>query len=56
MFSSFTAALVLILYFSKLWGFILYGFLEENSLCLLSLVFIDVHVILLVKYPKTMLA
>ena len=30
----------------KLWGFILYGFPEENSLCLLSLVFIVVHVIL----------
>ena len=32
--------------------FILYGFLEENSLCLLSLLFIVVHVILLVKDPK----
>ena len=27
-------------------GFLLYGFPEENSLCLLSLVFIAVHVIL----------
>ena len=27
-------------------GFLLYGFLEENSLCLLSLVIIGVHVIL----------
>ena len=32
--------------FSPLW------FLEENSLCLLSLVFIVVHVILSVKDPK----
>ena len=48
--------LVLILYLRKLWGFLLYGFLEENSLCLLSLVlclcFIAVHVILSVKDPK----
>ena len=37
-------------------GFLLYGFPEENSLCLLSLVlclcFIPVHVILSVKDPK----
>ena len=37
-------------------GFLLYGFPEENYLCLLYLVlclcFIDVHVILLVKDPK----
>ena len=38
--------LVLILYMRKLWGFLLYGFLEENSLFLLSLVIIVVHVIL----------
>ena len=54
-FSSFTV-LVLILSLKKLQGFLLYGFPEENSLCLLSLVmclcFIVVHVILLVKDPK----
>ena len=48
--------LVLILSLRKLRGFLLCGFLEENSLCLLSLVlclcFIAVHVILLVKDPK----
>ena len=44
--------LVLILYLRKLWGFLLYGFPEENSLCLLSLVFFVVHVILSVKDPK----
>ena len=38
--------LVLILSLRKLRGFLLYGFPEENSLCLLSLVFIAVHVIL----------
>ena len=38
--------LVLILSLRKLWGFLLYGFLEEKSLCLLSLVIIAVHVIL----------
>ena len=48
--------LVLILSLRKLWGFLLYGFLEENSLCLLSLLFIAVHVSLLVKYPKIMIA
>ena len=48
--------LVLILSLRKLRGFLLYGFLEENSLCLLSLVFIVVHVILSVKDPKIMLA
>ena len=36
-------------------GFLLYGFPKENSLCLLSLMFIVVHVILSVKYPKIML-
>ena len=43
--------LVLILSLRKLRGFLLYGFPEENSLCLLSLVFIAVHVILSVKDP-----
>ena len=43
---------VLILSLRKLWGFLLYSFPEENSLCLLSLVFITVHVILSVKDPK----
>ena len=42
----FLLPLLLILSLRKLWGFLLYGFLMENSLCLLSLVFIDVHVIL----------
>ena len=48
--------LLLILSLRKLRGFILYGFLKENYLCLLApvlcLFFIDVLVILLVKYPK----
>ena len=48
--------LVLILSLRKLHGFLLYGFLEENYLCLLSLVlclcFIAVLVILSVKDPK----
>ena len=48
--------LVRILSPKKLWGFLLYGFPEENSLCLLSLVFIAMHVILSVKDPKIMLA
>ena len=48
--------LVLILPLRKLRGFPLYGFPKENSLCLLSLVFIVVHVILSVKDPKIMLA
>ena len=48
--------LVLILSLGKLRGFLLYGFPEENYLCLLSLVFIDVHVILSVKDHKIMLA
>ena len=38
--------LVLILSLRKLRGFLLYGFPEKNSLCLLSLVIIVVHVIL----------
>ena len=38
--------LVLILYLRKLLVFLLYGFPEENSLCLLSLVIFVVHVIL----------
>ena len=44
--------LVLILSLRKLRGFLLYGFPEENYFCLLSLVFIVVHVILSVKDPK----
>ena len=36
---------VLILSLRKLRGFLLYGFLEGNSFCLLSLVIIVVHVI-----------
>ena len=38
--------------FSPLW----FGFPKENYLCLLSLVFIVMYVILLVKYNKIMLA
>ena len=38
--------LVLILSPRKLRGFLLYGFPEENSLCLLSLVIFAVHVII----------
>ena len=45
--------LVLILSLRKLQGFLLYGFPEENSLCLLSLVFIAVHVILLDKILRS---
>ena len=41
--------LVLILSLRKLQGFVLYGFLEKNYLCLLSLMLIVVHVILLDK-------
>ena len=48
--------LVLILSLRKLQGFHLYGFPKENSLCLLSLVCISMHVILSVKDPKIMLA
>ena len=48
--------LVCILSLRKLWGFLLYGLPEENSLCLLSLVFIVVHAILLVNDPKIILA
>ena len=52
MFSGLLLLCVLILSLRKLQGFLLYGFPEENSLCLLSLVFIVVHVILSVKDPK----
>ena len=45
--------LVIILSLRKLRGFLLYGFPEENSLCLLSLVFIAVHVIFLEKILKS---
>ena len=38
--------LVLILSLRKLWVFLIYGFPQENSLCLLSLVIFAVHVIL----------
>ena len=48
--------LVLILSLRKLQGFLLYGFPEENALCLLSLVFSAMHVLLSVKDPKIMLA
>ena len=41
--------LVLILSLRKFRGFLLYGFPKENSLCLLSLMFIVVHVILSYK-------
>ena len=44
--------LVLILSLRKLRVFLLYDFIEENSLHLLSLVFIAVHIILSVKDPK----
>ena len=44
---------MLILSLRKLRGFLLYGFPEENSLCLLSLVFIVVHVILLDKILRS---
>ena len=43
--------LVLSLSLRKLQGFLLYGFPEEISLCILSLVIIVVHVILLDKIP-----
>ena len=45
--------LVLILYLRKLHGFSLYGFPEENALCLFSLVIICVHVILLDKILRS---
>ena len=45
--------LVLILSLSKLWGFLVYGFPEENSLCLLSLASIVVHVILWYKILRS---
>ena len=51
--------LVFILYLRNLQGFLFYGFPEENSLCLLSLMlclcFIAVHVILSVKDPKILM-
>ena len=46
MFLGFTLLLVLILSLRKLQGFLLYGFLDEKYLCILSLVIIYVHVIL----------
>ena len=44
MFSGFTASIGAHSISKRVAEFSLYGFLEENSLCLLSLVFIDVHV------------
>ena len=41
--------LVITLSLRKLWGFLAYGFPKENSLCLLSLVIIAMHVILSYK-------
>ena len=46
MFSGFTATIGAHSISKEFVGFFLYGFLEENSLCLLSLVFIVVHVII----------
>ena len=46
MFSSFTTAIGAHSISEELRGFLLYGFPEENYLCLLSLVFIAMHVIL----------
>ena len=40
--------LVLILSLRKLWGFLIYGFPEENYLCLLSLVFCLCFIVVLV--------
>ena len=48
--------LVLILSLRKLRGFLLYGFLEENLFVYYLLCLNVVLVILLVKYPKIMLA
>ena len=45
--------LVLILSLRKLQGFLLYFFPEENSLCLLSLVIIVVHLILSYKILRS---
>ena len=42
----FTAAIAAYSISEEVAGFFLYGFLEENSLCLLSLVIIVVHAIL----------
>ena len=44
--------LVLILSLRKFQDFFLYGFPKEKYLCLFSLMFIVVHVILLVEDPK----
>ena len=51
-FSGFTTAIGAHSISEELRGFLLYGFPEENYLCLLSLVFIFVHVILSVKDPN----
>ena len=52
-FSGFTAAIGAHSISEEVAGFLLYGFLEENSLCLLSLVIIAVHVILLDKILRS---
>ena len=52
-FQAFLPVLVPILSLKKLWDFPLYGFPEENYLCLLSLVIIVVHVILSDKIPRS---
>ena len=44
--------LVLILSLRKLSGFLLYGFPEENSLCLLSLMIIVVHVVIFLSFKQ----
>ena len=49
MFSGFTFAIGADSISEEVAGFLFYGFLEENSLCLLSLVIIVMHVILLDK-------
>ena len=46
MFLGFTFAIGAHLSLRKLRGFLLYGFPKENSLCLLSLVIIVLHIIL----------
>ena len=53
MFSGFTAAIGAHSISEEVLGFLLYGFTEENCLCLLYLVFIVVHVILLDKILRS---
>ena len=52
LFSGFTIAIGAHSISEEVRNFLLYGFSEENSLCLLYLVFIVVHVILSIKDPK----